>query len=135
MTTSASGRSDLAATTRCRLAALNAAHFRHELRETGHRKPAIIRQQLAAAAQKLRSATPADLARRREHPQLARERACIEIARGLAARHEDSGTSGRVQEAGRLNSAGLTGALMVNAVTRRSSTDSPRTRTVVPNAT
>src|SRR5262249_43384679 len=101
----------------------------------GHGQPAIVREEAAAAALKLGPPEPADLTGRLERQQFPGERAGIEIAGRFAARHEDSGTNGPCQEAGRLNRVGLTGALMVNVATLRSRPDSPRTRTVVLNAT
>ena len=57
--------------------------------------------------------SPATSHVRRQRAQLARERAGVQIAGRLAARQQDSGRADG-QEAGRLNSAGLSGALIVN---------------------
>src|SRR5262249_42495411 len=100
------------------------------LRETGHRKAAVISDQPAAGRRKLRSPKPADFDAGSERVQLARQRACVQIARCLAARQQQA----NAQE-GRLNSEAAIGALTRMSTTCRSRTGWPAWRTDAVKAT
>ena len=131
MTTSASGRwcARASASSRC-LAARSCGTLRDDLGEAGDRQPAVVDEHAPARRANSGPARPATSMSGRERAQLAGERAGVQIAGRLAARQQQAAA----QDAGRLNSAGSSGAVDLHVDDRRSSTGSPPTRTLAAKA-
>ena len=92
--------------------------------QAGDGEIAIVVDEAAARRRELRATKAGDGNVRIDRAQLARQRAGVEIAGRLAAREEQA----RAQDAGRLNSAGSTGELILTSVTVRCTARSPTCR-------
>ena len=101
-------------------------HRRDDFREAGDRQTAVVLDDAAAGAGKLRTRKASDIQIGNQSAQFARESAGVHVAGGLAARQQEAKTQGL----GRVNSDGLSGPPTFRSVTVRSSAGWPPTRTL-----
>ena len=102
-------------------------HLGNGFGQSGDRDVAVVVDDASAGRLELRSAQAGNRQRRIERPQLARERAGIQIAGRFPARQQKADA----QEAGRLNSVGSIGELILMALARRSTVCGPTLRDAV----